>query len=278
MGTELIKRNINLNKYIWSASENINNPELIYNIHKEYINSGADYITTNTFRATPRAYYKYDKSKNYINKAKTSFIKSVEIAKRAAEKSIQTVGSIAPLEDCYLPQLFPGKKIAYVEFSQLADWFCNIGVDVIMLETMNSIVETEIALKALDNVTMPLWVSFIVKDEHSLLSGDLLINAYEIIKKYNVCKILFNCANLNITYNTINNIVNFVDIDWGIYPNLGKGVPASDGVIKKYYSIKKFINIIQHAINNGASIVGACCGSSPMHINEIYKLKNNNNI
>ena len=58
MGTEIISQNIKLPPYIWSAYTNIDNPLLIFEIHKKYIDSGADYITTNTFRTTPRAYLK----------------------------------------------------------------------------------------------------------------------------------------------------------------------------------------------------------------------------
>ena len=58
MGTELISQGIKLPVHTWSADTNINNPSLVYDIHKKYIESGSDYITTNTFRTTPRAYIK----------------------------------------------------------------------------------------------------------------------------------------------------------------------------------------------------------------------------
>lgn len=274
MGTELIKRKINLNKFIWSASENTQNPEIVYNIHKEYISAGADYITTNSFRSTPRAYYKYIGSNNHIKKARESFFQSVKIAKMAAKSNIKVIGSIAPLEDCYLPQLFPGRKIASAEFSQLAEWFSETDVDLIILETMNSIIEAETALIALNNTSTPVWVSFVLQDPQTLLSGDILTDVIEMIKKYKVEKILFNCSNLNTTYNLVNNIVDIIDLDWGIYPNLGLGKPSPDGIIRNYYSIESFIFVIKHALANGASVVGACCGSSPAHINEIYKIDN----
>ena len=58
MGSEIIKRGFSLPKHIWSAYANINNPNLVYNIHNEYINSGANFIIANTFRTTPRSYKK----------------------------------------------------------------------------------------------------------------------------------------------------------------------------------------------------------------------------
>ena len=58
VGTELILRGEQLPDHIWSAGINDKNPDLLYKIHKEYVEAGANYLTTNTFRTTPRAYKK----------------------------------------------------------------------------------------------------------------------------------------------------------------------------------------------------------------------------
>ena len=56
MGSELIKRGEDLPNHLWSAYSNLKTPKLVYQIHKDYIDAGSTYITTNTFRTTPRAY------------------------------------------------------------------------------------------------------------------------------------------------------------------------------------------------------------------------------
>ena len=58
VGTELILKGETLPPHIWSANVNLHNPNLLLEIHKEYIQAGSDYITTNTFRTTTRAYKK----------------------------------------------------------------------------------------------------------------------------------------------------------------------------------------------------------------------------
>ena len=60
---------------------------------------------------------------------------------------------------------------------------------------------------------------------------------------------------------------NNCSIPWGIYPNLGIGEPSPDGNIKNIYSDEEFLKTIQSSIKLGATIAGACCGSSPKHIN-----------
>jgi len=105
---------------MFEDERNMNNPELVLQIHKEYVDAGVDYLTTNTFRTTPRAYTKAGainlKAEEHEQFAKTSLNKAVELSKEAAHPQIKIIGSIAPLEDCYKPGLFPGKEIARDEF------------------------------------------------------------------------------------------------------------------------------------------------------------------
>ena len=119
MGSELIRRGLELPEHIWSAAANLTNPKLVLEIHKEYVDAGADYITSNTFRTTPRAYSKEGKRKekgdgkrDAEKRAKESMKIAVENAKQAAGNKAQILGSIAPLEDCYSPEMFPGKDVA----------------------------------------------------------------------------------------------------------------------------------------------------------------------
>ena len=114
MGTELISQNIKLPPYIWSAHTNIENPSLIYEIHKKFIESGADYISTNTFRTTPRAYLKTGLSTIKSNRmAYKSFLNAIRMAQKArGNTKTKILGSIAPLEDCYTPSNYPGDKRA----------------------------------------------------------------------------------------------------------------------------------------------------------------------
>ena len=90
MGSEFIKRGINLPNHIWSAHLNLEASEVIYKIHKEYINAGADYITTNTFRTTPRAYSKIGLPLKEAKKSAELSLKSaIRIAKNRAKTAAE---------------------------------------------------------------------------------------------------------------------------------------------------------------------------------------------
>ena len=267
MGSEFIKRGIPLPPHVWSAQLNLDAPEIIYKIHQEYINAGANYITTNTFRTTPRAYKKLglsDKESEIL--AKSSLKSAVRQAKKSIQNNVKILGSIAPLEDCYKPQLFPGIDTAKVEFSIIAEWLYDSKIDIFILETMNSIDETITCLKVINHYDMPVWVSFVLLDDKHILSGELLENAIKEIEKFDIDVLLLNCNPVNRTKIALKTINNHWNKRWGIYPNLGIGEPNPDGIIDNIYPDEDFMDLIKNSVSLGASILGGCCGSSPKHI------------
>ena len=282
MGSELIRWGMELPEHIWSAAANLTNPELVLKIHREYVDAGADYITANTFRTTPRAFGKLDSlvagfvevnKKDAVLNSRNSLFTAVELSKEAARNSVKVLGSIASLEDCYSPELFPGKNTAITEFRQLGGWLSDAGVDILLLETMNSIAEAEAGLIALQSFELPIWVSFVMKDDEHLLSGDLLLDALTLLQDHSVNTVLLNCNPLQRTEKAMILLTENWTGKWGIYPNLGIGEPSPNGRITKYESMEKFTSLMEKAIDLGASVVGACCGSTPEQISELSKIK-----
>jgi S-methylmethionine-dependent homocysteine/selenocysteine methylase len=267
MGSELIHRGETLPNHIWSADSNFNNPELVYQIHKDYIDAGSNYITTNTFRTTPRAYKKTGLSQSdSIVMAHRSLRIAVRLANKAANNKLKILGSIAPLEDCYEPKLFPGEKIAKNEFRQIGAWLVDEGIHIFLIETMNSISETRACLDAVFKFNIPIWVSFVLKNSMEILSGEKLVDAIRMIENYDVDCVLLNCNPIHRTIDAMNIVAKNWKRDWGIYPNLGFGEPSPDGIINQIYSDEEYISVIDKSIKLGANMLGGCCGSSINHI------------
>ena len=266
MGSEFIRRGIKLPYHIWSANVNIEAEEIVYQVHKEYVTAGSKYLTTNTFRSTKRSYIKTGHNvEDATLLAKNSLINAANIAKRAGN-DCKILGSVAPLEDCYKPDEFPGKDVAFKEFSEIGEWFSQTIIDIFLLETMNSIIEAETCISAIKKHNITIWVSFILKDSKTLLSGDSLIDAIDMLNKHNIQCMLINCTPLHITMEILDIISDNWNRRWGIYPNLGIGDPSPTGDIKTIHSNDNFIRLIYKAIEKGATLIGGCCGSTPTHI------------
>ena len=268
LGTEIISQNMSLPNYIWSAHTNTENPHLVYEIHKKYIDSGSDYITTNTFRTTPRSYLKTGLSINDAkNKSYKSFSNAIKMAIKAqADSQVKILGSIAPLEDCYTPSDYPGDKIAQLEFLELYEWFSDSKVDVFMLETMNNLSEIITCLDVFSSGDVPVWLSLNLLDHNRILSGESIVDVVKAISKFNVSALLLNCNSIEKTNLALKTLNRYWNKEWGIYPNIGLGEPAPDGVIYNYSDMNSFIDVSKKAIGLGATIVGGCCGSNYKHI------------
>ena len=268
MGTELIQRGCELPKHIWSAHINLTNPNLIYQIHKKHIDSGAEYITTNTFRTTARSFSKMGCSlDDAILDSKKSLKNALIMAHKArGSKDVKILGSIAPLEDCYTPKDYPGDDVAYKEFHEIGKNLIENKIDAFLLETMNSISETKTCLDAIEKFEIPVWVSYNLLDDKHILSGDRIKDAIKLISKYKVAGILLNCNSISDTLLAIPEISQNGVKEWGVYPNIGLGKPSPDGLIENYASMDDFLNLSDKAVELGATILGGCCGSTSKHI------------
>ena len=176
MGTQLISHGIKLPLPLWSAQANIEEPQIVQSIHKDYVEAGADIITTNTFRTTTWSYRRAEYSpKRASRKAKDSLMKAIDLA-RSVNPNI-LAGSITSINDCYEPDKFPGKTIAEDSYGETVEWFIEGGVDTVLLETMGHLDEINIALEATKNIPT-VWLSLIINEKGHLLSGDSLREIY----------------------------------------------------------------------------------------------------
>ena len=267
MGTELMRAGLDLPLPIWSGDVNLTHPDYVRRIHEAYLTAGADILTTNTFRATPRAYRNngYEEHEA-IQRSHESLERAVELARQTAGADIIVAGSIAPLEDCYEPDLFPGIEFPQREFRELAIWLQDAGIDVILFETMGSWPEIKTALSATVDLQIPRWLSLILKNSNTLLDGTDLLNVLSDIKDYGIEMVLLNCSLCSVTADAVDLLLTNWKGAWGVYPNVGVAMPTKEGVIEEKLTIKEFSKEINTYLTSGANVVGGCCGSNPDYI------------
>ena len=269
MGTQLISHGIKLPLPLWSAQANIEDPQIVRSVHKDYVEAGADIITTNTFRTTTWSYRRAEYSpKRASRKAKDSLMKAIDLA-RSVNPNI-LAGSITSINDCYEPDEYPGKSIAEDSYGETIEWFIEGGVDTVLLETMGHLNEINIALEATKNIPI-VWLSLIINDRDHLLSGHQLSEIYALKIERLTC-LMLNCNTVRLTSEALDSFIDNKILDWGIYPNLGLTQPEIDGEMGEIIDDETFKNSMFKYLEKTPYIIGACCGSTPNHIRIIKDL------
>ncbi len=271
MGTELFRRGIDTRLPIWSAQVLIENPELVRDIHSDYIRVGAEIITTNTFRTTTRALGK----KGLSNRAKELTLLAVSLAKQArdqsADKTVWIAGSVAPLEDCYEPELMPDSETAFREHSELTGWLVEAGVDLILIETMNTTQETIAAARAAHGHQLPMFVSWTCRSDGKILSGENIDEAITQLAPYDPAAFLVNCTPSKDVPSALRKMRNATNKPIGAYANVGKAEPIFGWEFTRELDASSYADEAESWIKEGANIVGGCCGTTPEHIAELKR-------
>ena len=267
-GTEILRRGHQTTLPLWSAEVLLTNPQIIKKIHYDYIKAGAEIIITNTFRTQKRTFAKAGKDQH----AKAATILASKIVQDAIKESgvphvVYIAGSIAPLEDCYTPDIVPSDADLQKEHYEHARNLKEGGVDFLLVETMNTIKEAVFALRAAQRVGLPIAISFCCNDRLELLSGESLEEMVKKITPFDPLFLSINCTSIKATTKIIKKLRKLTPIPLGVYAN-GDGCPDPIQGWKFIGNITKE-QYLKHArlwIKEGVQIIGGCCGTDPSYI------------
>jgi homocysteine S-methyltransferase len=245
---------------------NILNPDIVARIHREYIEAGAEIIETNTFDANRfrlEFYHLQNKIKE-INKA------GVEIAKSVAGENVYIAGSIGPTGKLLEPL---GKvKVQQVKdvIKEQAEILIEEGVDLIILETFVSLNELDAAIEAVKEISdeIPIIAQKTFPEDGAILATDFPIEVVKHIKEKGVTVVGSNCTVGPQRMFSIIKTMYQDDVILSAQP--AAGIPTLvDGRSVYHASPEYLATYAKQLVEAGVKIIGACCGSTPLHIKAI---------
>ena len=201
MGAELVRRGV---RWRWHGLRT--NPDDVQRLHEEYIAAGADVIRTNTFQLNRRLYLNVFHNADHMRhigapgletRAAELTAQAVAVARAARDASgreVALAGVMAPLEHCFRPDLAPRRDEALGEHREIAEMLADSGVDLLILESMNTVDEARAAAEAALETGLPVWASFVLGPEGEILSGEPLSDGVETLDSMGVEVILINCV------------------------------------------------------------------------------------
>lgn len=255
IGTELISRGVELRAPRWSAIANDGAPDVLGDIHRDYANAGATLHIANTFRTQPGAY-----GEGWVDALRSA----VRIAREALPAGSTLLGSIAPVEDCYRPELSPGAAARSVH-QEVAAALAAAGCNVLLCETHSNAAEALAASEAAIATGLPTWLSLTAGPFAELASPAELGAIAKDAASIGVERVLVNCiAATQITAYV--EAVGRADVPIGVYANAGAKDEGLGWGAAGHQAADAYADIAKRWVDAGASVVGGCCGTSPLHV------------
>jgi methionine synthase / methylenetetrahydrofolate reductase(NADPH) len=261
MGTMLYSKGIYINR---SYDElNLTNPDLVREVHAEYIKAGAEILETNTFGATTYKLQQYglEGSLRDIN------IAGVRIAKEAAGDKCYIAGGIGPLGlriEPYGPTSFDEAKDM---FKAQAEALLEGGVDLFVIETFSDISEIRQAIRAVRELCdLPIVAQMAILPDGNTSFGTTPEIFTERLDQWGADVIGLNCGvGPAIILSAIEKMQKLTNKRLSAQPNAG--LPR-DVQGRTFYmcSPEYMATFAKRLIQAGVKFIGGCCGTTPAHI------------
>jgi homocysteine S-methyltransferase len=270
-GTELNRRGVDTGLPLWSANALLtdHDSKILQQVHEDYLRAGADIITTNTFRTHRRALApsgNADRALELTSRAVT--IARASVVNTPSDRRRFIAGSISTLEDCYRPDLVPSDEEVCAEHAERIRHLVESGVDLILIETINTIREAVIMANLAVITGTPVVVSFVCNREGRILSGETLTEAASQLLLLGISAIGVNCGPTPDLARSLTELRSACGKDFPLiaYGNIGYADEKDGWVNTDSENPKAYC---EHASHWPVKIVGGCCGTTPEHIAQL---------
>lgn len=249
LGTALAEAGVPTPPPLWSAAALESAPEAIAAVHAAHAAAGARVLTAATFRTQPHL------TPDWAARAATA----VRLARRAADAhpGCRVAGSIAPVADCYRPDLSPADPRPV--HRAVARALAAAGCDLLLCETFPHVGEGLVALEEAVATGREAWISFTAGPDADLLRPADLAAAARAARDRGAAAVLVNCVPADRTLPFVEALAG-AGIPFGAYANAGPPAaglgwgPAPDAP-------GRYVAFARSWAQAGATLIGSCCGT-----------------
>jgi S-methylmethionine-dependent homocysteine/selenocysteine methylase len=286
IGTEVLRRGVR-----WRQHGIEDAPDIIREIHVDYLEAGVDVLTTHTFNLTKRNFINFFRDADHMaligapdlsTKAMELCRSAVFLAKEALTQTGKTetvplAGSIAPVMHLFRPDLSPPENDCLTHHKECVEALSNLGVDFIFFEGMNNTREAKAALQAASGFNLPVWMSFVPGSDGNLLNGESLLDAANLARSLGAEAVLVSAGTIPMITKSLPNVMNgspcgakaiigrYSPPSWkpDFYPRFEDTHEVSPG---------KYAQEVNNWLDQGIQIVGGSSGTTPEHIRAVRKV------
>ncbi len=283
MGQELTRRSRLPLTPLWSATQLLEEPGLVEQVHLEFIEAGARIITLNSYPVTPPRLAR-DGAGEQFDALQGA---ALAIARRARERAdvswpVRIAGCLPPLVTSYRADLVPTFEICLEDYRRIVEAQAE-GVDLFLCETMTRSHEVAAAVRAGADTGKPVWAALTVDDRDGAKarSGEPVERLAEAALAEGAEAILVNCSTPEATSRALEVLAGIGELSQtplGGYANGFTSVEALEpGGTVAVLEARADLGPAEYArtaltwAEGGARILGGCCEISPAHIAELHR-------
>lgn len=239
---------------------NIEKKDVIRNIHRAYYEAGSHILLTNTFGANR---VKYHDAPYTLKQVITAAVENA----RSVSENVVIALDMGPTGKLLKPMGDLSFEEAYEAFKELAIYGEEAGAQMIHIETMSDIYELKAAvLAAKENTNLPVTATVIFDERGKLLTGGDVPSVVALLEGLRVDALGINCGiGPEQMLPILKEIANYTSLPIIVKPNAG--LPKQkDG--NTYFDVtpEQFAHAVCELVQNGACVIGGCCGTTPEHI------------
>ena len=248
---------------------NVERPDVVESLHRDYVEAGSDVIITNTFGATPAKLAEYgleDKFEQIVRNA-------VRAARRAAKGKAFVFGDAGPTGKLPFPVGDKPFEFFYENFRKLFQIMVEEGVDGIILETFSDIAELKAAVIAARDVSKDVFlVAHLTFDETGrTLTGTDPMNFVLTFEDLDVDALGINCTlGPEELLPIFQELSKYTDKFLTVEPNAGMPIVENGKTVYPVGPVEFSVHVDSYW-EAGANIIGGCCGTTPEHIRRMRK-------
>jgi methionine synthase / methylenetetrahydrofolate reductase(NADPH) len=263
MGTQLYARGIPYERCFDEL--NLSEPDLVQQVHRDYISAGAEVIETNTFGANRFKLGRFglDQKVRDIN------FRGVKIAREAREVSGQPVflaGAVGPIGQPLAPIGAISFGEARAAFSQQIEALLEAGADLLILETFPDLDELRQAVQAARDVCeLPIIAQLSFAEDGKTLTGSAPAEVASALRELGVSAFGVNCGlGPQLAFDVVRQMAVSPDAALSAQPNAG--FPSrSEGRYLYFSTPEYFADYARRFAEAGVRLIGGCCGTTPQH-------------
>ncbi|MEM1418039.1 MAG: homocysteine S-methyltransferase family protein [Myxococcota bacterium] len=260
LGTELSLRGVDTRLPLWSARALLEAPERVAEVHRAYAEAGATVHTTNTFRTR----------RETLGDAWAAEARhAVRLCREAIAPGHRVAGGLAPLADCYRPDLSPatedpkGTRTAHRALADVLAEDC----DLLLCETFPHADEALLAVEAAVATGRETWLALTAGPDADLMTPEGMGRVARRAADAGAAAVLVNCISVPATAAFVAALAAAApDVPVGAYANAGRPDEGIGWEGAPEPGARAYAGVAESWVAQGASIIGGCCGTGPAHV------------